>query len=298
MTSGPDGRISAWPNSSESSINRIRRLCYSTQLSSSDHCDMPILAWIVAVTLFGGLLSVLAAGAFALRARPTQVPMLISYAIGTLLGAAFLEILPHALELSGSAHTVMATVLLGLLLFFVLEKLMLWRHRHDEEVDPHELEHAHKEHRIALMVIVGDTFHNCVDGVIIAGAFLVSVELGIITAVAIITHEVPQEVGDFLVLLHSGYSKRQAFAFNMLASAAMVVGGVAAYYALQTVHQWIPLLLGIAAASMIYVSVADLIPGLHTRRGPAATLQQTVLIVAGILTIWVVGELTHRFVVV
>ena len=146
------------------------------------------------------------------------------------------------------------------------------------------------------MVIVGDTFHNCVDGVIIAGAFLVNVELGIITAVAIITHEVPQEVGDFLVLLHSGYSKRRAFAFNMLASAAMVVGGVAAYYALQTVHQWIPLLLGIAAASMIYVSVADLIPGLHSRRGLGATVQQTLLIVAGILTIWAVGGVAHMFV--
>jgi zinc and cadmium transporter len=260
---------------------------------------MPILAWIVAVTLLGGLLSVLAAGAFALRARPTQVPMLISYAIGTLLGAAFLEILPHAVELSNSTRTVMATVLIGILLFFVLEKMMLWRHHH-EGVDPHEHEHGHghNEHRIALMVIIGDTFHNAVDGVIIAGAFLVSPELGIITAVAIITHEIPQEVGDFLVLLHSGYSKRQAFAFNMLASAAMVVGGIAAYYALQTVHQWIPLLLGIAAASMIYVSVADLIPGLHTRRGPRATLQQTLLIVAGIATIWAVGDLTHMFVAV
>jgi len=255
---------------------------------------MPILAWIVTVTLFGGLLSVLAAGAFALRAHPTQVPMLISYAIGTLLGAAFLEILPHAVELSGNARNVMATVLIGLLLFFVLEKLMLWRHRHEEDVEAHE--HGHDGHRVALMVIVGDTFHNCVDGVIIAGAFLVNVELGIITAVAIITHEVPQEVGDFLVLLHSGYSKRRAFAFNMLASAAMVAGGVAAYYALQTVHQWIPLLLGIAAASMIYVSVADLIPGLHSRRGLGATVQQTSLIVAGILTIWAVAGVAHMFV--
>jgi zinc and cadmium transporter len=252
---------------------------------------MPILAWIIATTLVGGILSVVAAAAFALRARPAQVSLLISYAIGTLLGAAFLEILPHAFELSPSAERVSATVLIGILLFFVLEKLMLWRHRHE---GPGEEQHDHSDHgRIATMVIVGDTFHNCVDGVIIAGAFLVSVELGIITALAIITHEVPQEVGDFLVLLHSGYSKFQAFAFNILSSIAMFVGGVLAYYGLQSVHQWVPLLLGIAAASMIYVSVADLIPGLHQRRELQATVQQVLLIVAGIATIWVVGGLAH-----
>jgi zinc and cadmium transporter len=252
---------------------------------------MPILAWIIAATLVGGVLSVLAAAAFALRARPTQVSMLISYAIGTLLGAAFLEILPHAFELSASAERVSATVLMGLLLFFVLEKLMLWRHHHQ---GPDESQHDHGDHgRIATMVIVGDTFHNCVDGVIIAGAFLVSVELGIITALAIITHEVPQEVGDFLVLLHSGYSKLQAFFFNILSSVAMFIGGVLAYHGLQSVHQWVPLLLGIAAASMIYVSVADLIPGLHQRRELGATLQQVSLIAAGIGTIWVVGNLAH-----
>ncbi|HTS54163.1 MAG TPA: ZIP family metal transporter [Burkholderiales bacterium] len=252
---------------------------------------MPLLAWIIAATLVGGVLSVVAAAAFALSARPSQVSLLISYAIGTLLGAAFLEILPHAFELSASAERVSATVLVGILLFFVLEKLMLWRHHHEE---PDEDQHDQRDHgRIATMVIVGDTFHNCVDGVIIAGAFLVSVELGIITALAIITHEVPQEVGDFLVLLHSGYSKVRAFAFNILSSVAMFVGGVLAYYGLQTVHQWVPLLLGIAAASMIYVSVADLIPGLHQRRELGATMQQVLLILAGIATIWVVGSLAH-----
>ncbi len=249
---------------------------------------MPVLAWILAATLLGGVLSVLAAAAFALRARPAQVSLLVSYAIGTLLGAAFLEILPQAFELSPDAERVSGTVLIGILLFFLLEKLMLWRHHHDGP------DGVHGDHgRVATMVIVGDTFHNCVDGVIISGAFLVSVELGIITAVAIITHEIPQEVGDFLVLLHSGYSKPQAFAFNILSSLAMLVGGMLAYYALQSVQHWVPLLLGIAAASMIYVSVADLIPGLHQRRELAATLQQVSLIAAGIATIWVVGALAH-----
>ncbi len=253
---------------------------------------MPILAWIVASTLLGGVLSVIAAAILALRAGPRQLPMLVSYAIGTLLGAAFLEILPHAFEIAPNARYVTVTVLIGILLFFVLEKLVLWRHCHEEQCDLHTPRHGQSDHgRIATMVIIGDTFHNCVDGVIIAGAFLVSVELGIITALAIITHEVPQEVGDFLVLLHSGYSKRQALGFNLLASGAMVVGGIFAYFALQTVHQLIPPLLGIAAASMLYVSIADLIPGLHRRRGLLATAQQAFLIAAGIGTIWVVGSL-------
>jgi zinc and cadmium transporter len=252
---------------------------------------MPTLIWIVAATLLGGILSVIAAAAFALRVGPAQLPMLVSYAIGTLLGAAFLEILPHALELSRSAEQVTGTMLIGLLLFFVLEKLVLWRHSHEEGFETHSPAHSSGDHgRIAMMVIIGDTFHNCVDGVIIAGAFLVSVDLGIITALAIITHEVPQQVGDFLVLLHSGYSKRQAFGFNLLAGGAMVVGGIFAYVALQTVQQLIPPLLGIAAASMLYVSVADLIPGLHRSRGTLATTQQALLIAAGIGTIWVVGS--------
>lgn len=248
---------------------------------------MPILAWIIATTLAGGILSVIAAAALALRAGPAQLPMLISYAIGALLGAAFLEILPHAIELSTSVKSVTATVLFGILLFFVLEKLVLWRHSHEEPGETHLPAHDHG--RIATMVIVGDTFHNCVDGIIIAGSFVVSLELGIITSLAIVAHEVPQEVSDFLILLHSGYSKRQALAFNMLASAAMVVGGVFAYYALQTMHNAIAPLLSIAAASMIYVSVADLIPGLHRRRDFAATMQQALLIVAGIGTVWIVG---------
>jgi zinc and cadmium transporter len=259
---------------------------------------MPVLAWIIVTTLVGGVLSVVAAAAFALSARPAQVTMLISYAIGTLLGAAFIEILPHAFELSANAERVSTTVLIGILLFFILEKLMLWRHHHDGPGDAdhdhgHD-DHGHNDHgRIATMVIVGDTFHNLVDGVIIAGAFLVSIELGIITALAIITHEVPQEVGDFLVLLHSGYSKAQAFAFNVISSIAMLLGGVLAYYGLHSVHEWVPLLLGIAAASMIYVSIADLIPGLHRRRELAATVQQVLLIAAGIATIGLVGKLAH-----
>jgi zinc and cadmium transporter len=143
------------------------------------------------------------------------------------------------------------------------------------------------------MIMIGDTFHNFVDGVLIAAAFLADRELGIVTAVAIIAHEIPQEVGDFLILLHSGFSKRRALLLNMLSSAAMVLGGALGYLTLQGVEQWVPSLLGFAAASMLYVSVADLIPGLHKRPELLATLQQVVLITLGVATIWLVGELAH-----
>jgi zinc and cadmium transporter len=144
-----------------------------------------------------------------------------------------------------------------------------------------------------MMIMIGDTFHNFVDGILIAAAFLADVKLGLVTAIAIIAHEVPQEVGDFLVLLHSGYSKRYALALNVLSSLAMTAGGILAYFALQTMQQWIPSLLALAAASMLYVSVADLIPGLHRRPEIHATVQQVALISAGIATIWGVGALTH-----
>ena len=256
---------------------------------------MTTLAWILVATVAGGLLSVAAAGAFALTARTTWISILISYAVGTLLGAAFLELLPQAFRLAESLEGMAATVLAGLLLLFVLEKLVLWRHCHVEQCEAHDPPvAAHHDHgRSGTMIMIGDTFHNFVDGVLIAAAFLASTDLGIVTAIAIIAHEVPQEVGDFLILLHSGYRKSQAFLFNAVSSAAMIAGGVAAYFALQSVEHWIPPLLGLAAASMLYVAVADLIPGLHKRPELQATLQQVVLIGLGVATIWLVGELAH-----
>jgi zinc and cadmium transporter len=253
------------------------------------------LVWITAATVAGGVLSVLAAAALAMSARISWIPVLISYAVGTLLGAVFLELLPQAFQRAGSLESMAVTILGGILLFFVLEKLVLWRHCHVEQCEAHDPPvAAHHDHgRSGMMIIIGDTFHNFVDGVLIAAAFLASNELGIVTAVAIIAHEIPQEVGDFLILLHSGYSKARALLLNVLSSAAMVLGGALGYLGLQHVQHWIPSLLGLAAASMLYVSVADLIPGLHKRPELLATLQQVVLIVLGVATIWLVGELTH-----
>jgi len=171
---------------------------------------------------------------------------------------------------------------------------VLWRHCHVEECEahaPHE-DHAHHDHdhdggRSGLMITVGDTFHNFVDGILIAAAFLADFKLGVVTALAIIAHEIPQEVGDFLILLHSGYTKRQALLLNILSSFATLVGGLLAYYALGAMQEWVPYVLGLAAASMIYVAVADLIPGLHKRPEIHATIQQVSLISLGVGSIWI-----------
>jgi zinc and cadmium transporter len=270
------------------------------------------LAYISAASVLGGLLSICLAALVSFATRAHWVSWLVSFAIGALLGAAFLEVLPHAFGNASDLQLLSATVLGGILGFFVLEKLVLWRHCHVEDCEAHGAAeegalpnrrlapvvapppvHAHDQGRSGLMILIGDSFHNFVDGVLIAAAFMESTALGVVTATAVIAHEIPQEVGDFLILLHSGYGKARAFALNLLSSLMMVVGAIGAYFALQVVEGWVPTLLALAAASMIYVAVADLIPGLHRRPELAATLQQVSLIGLGVAVIWLVGDLAH-----
>jgi zinc and cadmium transporter len=253
---------------------------------------MSELSWIVAASLAGGVLSALAAGGLALKLPQSWIPALISYAVGALLGAVFLKILPHALEHAQNVELLTAIILAGILLFFVLEKLVLWRHCHDEHCEAHDPAPPVRDHgQSGAMILIGDTVHNFVDGIIIAAAFIADTRLGIVTSLAIIAHEIPQEVGDFMILLHSGFSRRRALAFNVLSSCATLAGAVLAYFALMTVERWIPALLGIAVSAMLYVAVADLIPGLHRRPELGATAQQIALISLGIGTIWLAEHL-------
>jgi len=251
------------------------------------------LGWILAASFAGGTLSA-ALAAFALYLRASWIPMLVSFAIGTLLGAAFLEVIPHAFE-GGNAHEAALAILGGIFGFFVLEKLMLWRHCHTEDCEAHDHhQQAHDHGRSGALIIVGDTIHNFVDGVLIAAAFLQGHEVGLVAAVAIIAHEIPQEVGDFLILLHSGYSRARALAMNLLSSVATIVGGLLGYYVLQVLQGLETTLLGVVAASMIYVAVADLIPGLHRRPQIRDGAIQTVLIGLGIGCIALVrGLIAH-----
>jgi zinc and cadmium transporter len=242
------------------------------------------LAWILGASIVGGALSA-GLAAFSLLLRASWLPIMVSFAIGALLGAAFLEVIPHAFE-RGEPRQAALAILGGIFVFFVLEKLLLWRHCHTENCEVHD-QHtsSHDGGRSGLLIIVGDTIHNFVDGLLIAAAFIQSTELGVIAAVAIIAHEIPQEVGDFLILLHSGYTRRRALAMNLLSSLATVVGGLIGYYALQAVAEWEATLLGVVAASMIYVAVADLIPGLHRRPELRDTAWQALLIALGIASI-------------
>ena len=233
---------------------------------------MSTLTWIIAASLLGGILSLLCAAVLAFNMRISWLSILVSYAIGALLGAAFLNTLPEAFELSENPMQVTVTVLIGILIFFILEKLVLWRHCHIEDCEAHDPlhgsaapianQHEHDHGRSGMMVIVGDTFHNFVDGILIAAAFMVDVQLGIVTSIAIIAHEIPQEAGDFIILLNSGYTRRMAFLMNLLSSLATLVGGVLAYFMLHKMSFLIQPLLGLASASMIYVAMSDLIPSL------------------------------------
>jgi zinc and cadmium transporter len=244
----------------------------------------PVLPAIVVACLAGGVLAIIAAaGTLALHSR--WIARLVSFAVGALLGAVFLELLPHALEHGQTTH-VMATVLAGLLLFFLLEKLVLWRHghAHGDEDAVHEAG-GHDHGRPGLMIVIGNSVHNFCDGIVIAAAFISDFTLGVATAVAIVAHAIPQQVGDFAVLMHSGYTRRRAFAYNLTTGAATLVGGLTGYFALASMQPLLPTVLALAAASLLYVAVADLIPSLHRHPAPAQTALQLALIGVGVAII-------------
>jgi zinc and cadmium transporter len=224
---------------------------------------------------FGGLLVASALLLFPDGVRAKIVPWLVSYAVGTLLGVALLALLPEALLVMPPGR-VFESLLGGILLFFVLEKLVLWRHCHTHDCEVHG--------GGAPLVLIGDAFHNFVDGAMIGAAVLTSVPLGISTAVAVATHEVPQEVGDFAVLLHAGYSRSSALLLNVLSGVAALVGAALAVLLVDAMPTLKPYLLCVAAASFLYVAMADLIPDLHSGRIAGGAFRQLLLVAAGVMT--------------
>ncbi|MDO9138870.1 MAG: ZIP family metal transporter [Methylobacter sp.] len=268
---------------------------------------MSLLALIIIFTAVGGVLSVMAAAVFLLlreHQRRAVLPHGISFAIGALLAVAFWGLIPEAFESVEPAQfrTLSATILAGILGFFVLEKLLIWRHCHSGSCEAHsdedEHDHGHSHsHGIAksagALIILGDSIHNFVDGVLIAAAFLTDVHLGIVTSLAVAAHEIPQEVGDFAILLHSGYSKSKALFYNILASLSTVLGGVLAYFSLADLHDRLPYFLALAASSFIYIAVADLIPSLHKKTDMKTSLQQIALIAAGVVLICSLHNFAH-----
>lgn len=257
-----------------------------------------LLAWIIVFCLVGGTLTVLMASALFLVPDSVRVraePHLVSFATGVLLGAAFLGLLPHALEAPGASgvHGVLTVVLIGVLVFFLLEKLLLWRHCHADHCEIHAAAGQRPVAPSGLLILLGDGVHSFVDGILIGAAFLSDVHLGIITALAIAAHEVPQQVSNIVVLLQSGYTRVQAVFYSVLTSGSTVLGGIVAFISLDASTRYMPYVLAIAAASFIYIAVADLIPGLHKRVQPRAMFDQVVLISAGAMLIYFSHSVLH-----
>ncbi|MSO55777.1 MAG: ZIP family metal transporter [Acidobacteria bacterium] len=204
------------------------------------------------------------------------VPWLVSYAVGTLLGVALLVLLPEALS-HLPPRIVLGSLLAGIMLFFVLEKLVLWRHCHTHDCEAHGM--------AAPMVLIGDAFHNFLDGVVIGTAVQTSVPLGVSAALAVATHEIPQELGDFAILLQAGYSKKKALILNIVSGLSAILGAICAVLALEWLPQLNQYILSVAAASFLYVAMADLIPDLHRGRIDGRTFRQLALTAAGIFTV-------------
>lgn len=241
------------------------------------------------------------------------LPHFISFATGALLGAALLALLPEAMQGAGpsAAHDIGLTLVVGLGVFFVIEKLVLWWHAHshdDEEGERHESRahrHEHHDHRhddrdheraraSGVLVLVGDSIHNALDGVLIAAAFLTSRPLGVVTTFAVAAHEIPHRVGDFAILVQAGLSRPRALLLNLATGIASLIGAIAAYFGLRQAIGALPYALAFAAAGFLYIAVAGLIPGLHRRSDPRTSATQVILISLGIAVIALAERLTHQ----
>ena len=238
-----------------------------------------ILVWIAGFSLLGSLGAIAGAALFLVfphSIRKVLVPCLISYAAGTLLGAAFLGMLPSSLAAAPTLH-VTTTALAGIVMFFILEKLVLWRHCHNSHCEAHS--------SAGPLILMGDAVHNFVDGVVIAAAFYTSIPLGIAAALAVLAHEVPQEIGDFAILLDSGYGRLKALVLNSLSAASTLPGALVGYFWFDVTTGAVPYMLALSAASFIYIATADLFPGLHQQVDAMASLRQLGLLILGIGTV-------------
>lgn len=246
---------------------------------------MSSLALAIGLSAAGSFFGALAASVVYLfdgRVRDRLVSWLISYAVGSLLGLSLLKLVPEALE-SLPPAAALSTLLVGILTFFVLEKLVVWRHCH--EPDTCAVHSSAADSSAASLVIIGDTFHTFVDGAIIAAATLTSVPLGISTALATAAHEVPQELGDAAILLRAGYSRTRALALNLLSGVGGIAGAVAVYFTLGQVPTVLPYVIAFASGSFLYVAMADLIPSLHRGQPDVHPVVQVLLIAAGLVTL-------------
>lgn len=217
---------------------------------------------------------------------------LVNFAIGALFAVAFLDLLPEAIALQETGN-VLVYSLVGILAFYLLEKTLLWYHHHGslEHMLESKRQHPPEEvaHPVGYLITIGDALHNFIDGVIIAASFLVDFRLGILTSIAVLFHELPQEIGDFAVMLHAKFSRVKVFTYNLLSQLAAVVGALVGFYLLPYFENFEPVLLAFAAGGFIYIAGSDLLPETHKERTFGKSLLQIVILVLGILTVWYIG---------
>lgn len=211
---------------------------------------------------------------------------LVAFAVGALLATAFLDLLPESLE-SGNIELAFVGTLVGILVFFFVEKFLIWHHHHTYG----EFEH----HSYNALVLVGDTIHNFIDGIIIAAAFVVSPGIGITAFLAVIFHEIPQEISDFGILLRGGMRRSRIIAFNVLSALVSLVGATIAYFFLTSIEGVTLPLLAFAAGAFIYIAASDLIPETKRTTSIGKSLLQIALVIAGIFVIWYTGTIAHQF---
>ena len=230
---------------------------------------------------------------FIKKSNQKIISNMVSLAVGTLLGTAFLEIIPHSIELSGDVHRVSIIILLGIFMLFIMEKFFIWRHCHGSNCEAHSHDkNARKDHNGSL-ILIGNSFHNFIDGALIASAFLVNVNLGLVTALAIFAHELPQEISNISILVHSGFKKRTALWFNILSSLVTLIGATISFFVLEKLDFLIPYILSFSASTMLYIAVSDLIPDLHKKTQLNETFTQVLMISIGLLIIFIIHSYLH-----
>ena len=230
-------------------------------------------------------MSISAAAIFSFTLLAKVVEKMVSLSVGIMLSTSLLHALPEAFESHADPRSLFATLLGGLLAFFMLEKLAILRHSHHHEGDGHHHGHGHDKReagKAGWMILVGDGMHNFTDGILIAAAFLADPKLGLVASLAIIAHEIPQEIGDFIVLLNAGFSRTRAYVYNLLCSLLAVIGGMLGYYMLDKASSLIPYVLVFASSGFIYIAVSDLMPQMQRRATLRETIPQVLLIAAGV----------------
>ena len=243
---------------------------------------------ILLATTIAGVFSISAAAVFSFALLSKMVERMVSLSVGILLSTSLLHALPEAFESHADPRTLFAILLGGLLAFFLLEKTAILRHSHHHEGDGHAHAHGHDAHeagRAGWMILVGDGLHNFTDGILIAAAFLANPNLGLVTGLAIIAHEIPQEIGDFIVLLNAGFSRKRAYFYNMICSLMAVFGGLLGYFTLERGMEWIPYVLVFASSGFIYIAVSDLMPQMQRRATMRETIPQVLLIGLGVIIV-------------